>query len=231
MLGRENGLNRQLRQLCRVYVLFRPPIVSKLNNYLSIVSGARMREGVQMRRFNKKPILTIFLTTVMAMSSLVFMAGPANALVAHKADASQNNVAGATTLVITTPAGATTGDLLLAQITVESGSDVVITPPSGWTSVIRTDNSNSIGQEIFWKAATGAEPANYTFTFSQSTRASGGVLAYTGANMSNPIDVSGGNTGNTNPLTAPSVTTTSDNGLLMTFFGVKQDSGIGHRLE
>lgn len=126
---------------------------------------------------------------------------------------------GATTLVINRPGSTSAGNLLLAGITVAGGSNVTITPPSGWTLVGRTNNSTSVGVATYRKIATSSEASSYTWSISPSARATGGIVRLTGVNTSTPVDVSAGATGSGTSVTAPSVTTTVENTALVGFFG------------
>ncbi|HSL28108.1 MAG TPA: MBG domain-containing protein [Anaerolineales bacterium] len=130
-----------------------------------------------------------------------------------------------TTLSIPKPTGTATGDFLLAQITVEKGSDVTITAPAGWNLVLRTNHSTDLGQAIYYKFAAAGDPANYVWTFSQAVKAAGGIARYTGVDTTNPIVTSSGNTGTSNPLTALSVNATT-NSVLVALFGVKKNTTL-----
>jgi hypothetical protein len=126
------------------------------------------------------------------------------------------------TLSIPAPAGVIAGDLLLAQITYEKGSDAPVTGvPAGWTLVRRTDRLSDIGQAIYSRVATGAEPASYAWSFSQAVKAAGGISRYSGVDPVNPIVASSGAGGDSNTLTAPGVTA-ADHSMLVSFFGFKK---------
>jgi hypothetical protein len=71
----------------------------------------------------------------------------------------------------------------------------------------------------YWKRAGASEPANYTFTFGSSVRASGGILVFDNYDTNNPIEVSTGNTGSGTGLTANAVTTGWPHGFIVSFFG------------
>ena len=118
--------------------------------------------------------------------------------------------AGSGGLTINVPAGTTTDDVMIAAISVRPSSST-ITPPAGWTSLNRVDQGtgNSNAQEIFYRVATGSEPASYAWNFSGTiTGAAGGISTYTGVDTSSPIDAFGGNTtANGTTHTANSITT------------------------
>ncbi len=132
-------------------------------------------------------------------------------------------------LSMSRPSGTQAGDLLVAQITYNGGSNTFInSAPSGWTEITGLTNSNgtSVGQRIYWKvAATAAsDPGPYVWTignnFGNPPRMSGGIAAYAGVDTSNPIDASATTTGSTTTTySAPSVTTTVANDRVINFFG------------
>lgn len=123
-------------------------------------------------------------------------------------------------LSITKPAGTTTNDVMLAQISIIGNSGVAINAPAGWTLINRRTNGTTISQAIYYKVATAAEPASYAWTFSKR-RCAGGIISYRGVDVSaSPIDVSGGQTNASSIfVVAPTVTTTVNNARLVGFFG------------
>ena len=66
----------------------------------------------------------------------------------------------------------------------------VITPPAGWTLVLRQDSSGSIATAAYVKVAGASEPASYTWSFGTAGQASGGIAAYIGVNTTTPVDAS-----------------------------------------
>jgi len=127
-----------------------------------------------------------------------------------------------TSLAISKPAGTLAGDLLLATISHQGGSQRNITPPAGWTNIPSADVSQGSNARIhaWYKVAGASEPASYTFTLTGGGGMSiaGGVMAIQGADSANPINAAGGqSTGSTNvtQLTAPSITTTKPNTALI----------------
>jgi large repetitive protein len=152
---------------------------------------------------------------------LPYVIDPAITFRAAASAANANAPTSPTTLVINAPAGVALNDLLLAQVTVNGGTNTTITPPAGWTLVRRTDNTTNVGVGSYYKVATASEPGSYTWniTSSAAPRAAGGILAYYGVDDSAPIDVSGGGTGNSASVVAPSVTTTAANHMVAGLFG------------
>jgi len=129
-----------------------------------------------------------------------------------------------TTIAISKPAGVTTDDVLLAGISVRGNP--TITPPTGWT-LVRSDASTTVLlQSVYVKVATGSEPASYSWTFSVPiASAVGGIAAHSGVDTTTPVDTSGGQANaSSTSVTAPSVTTTVADALLVGVFGTANDA-------
>lgn len=107
---------------------------------------------------------------------------------------------------------------MIASIAVRP-STAVITPPGGWTLVRRIDNAtgNTNSLAVYSRVAAVAEPANHTWAFSASTGSAGGISAFRGVDNSSPIHVENGqSTSSSLTHSAPSVTTTTSNTMLVT---------------
>jgi len=135
-----------------------------------------------------------------------------------------NSSSGSSTLQLTKPSNVANNDVLIAGITVNGGSSRTITAPAGWNLIRRTDNGTSLSVATYYHVVTNAssEGGSYTWSLSSGTRASGGIIRYTGVDTSNPIDVTSGNIGgNTSTsVTASSVTPTAANEMVVGFFGI-----------
>jgi hypothetical protein len=124
----------------------------------------------------------------------------------------------ATTLSISTPAGAEPGDLEVMAIAARGAPR--FTPPSGWTLVRQDTNGNTMTQATFTHVVGSNEPASYTWTLSSSQSAAGGIIAYDGVRTVSPVDVSGGQANaSSTSVTAPSITTSNPGERLIGFFG------------
>ncbi|TMK79966.1 MAG: hypothetical protein E6G45_02105 [Actinobacteria bacterium] len=153
---------------------------------------------------------------------LPYVIDPAIAI--HTYASMANNGAGSASLKIYKPIGTAPNDLLLTMISIQGNR--TITPPGGWTSVRRdTQGAATLTQEVFYKVAGVNEPGSYTFTFSASDNASGGMIPYIGVDNSSPIDASSGNpsSANSSNVTALSVNTTAANHLVVGFFGLNSN--------
>src|ERR687891_434790 len=139
-------------------------------------------------------------------------------------DAQTATTAGATSLVINVPAGVQANDLLVAHIA--RTGNAAISTPSGWTVAGGTNNGNFIRQETYYRVASGSEPASYTWTWTGSQPAAGGMSAYYGVKGSSPLDVVGtaDTANNTTTVTAPSLTTTVNDALVLAFFASNSNS-------
>lgn len=159
---------------------------------------------------------------VLAILLTITLVGTASAAITRVASATgHTGVNGAQSIVITAPA-ASAGDLIVAHVAVESfNTSDGICPTTGWTSVLRTNNSSSVAQQIFYRVAGGGEgsPTPYTWQFrtsltcggslvSSNKGAVGGITVYSGVDVTPPTDaILGflGATGSNNTVNAPSI--------------------------
>ena len=73
-------------------------------------------------------------------------------------------------LAITAPTGVAAGNLLIATVSLRDAT-ATVTPPAGWTLLTSIATSgNTTRQLVYTKVATGAEPANYSFTWARRQR-------------------------------------------------------------
>jgi hypothetical protein len=181
------------------------------------MAGKRLKRR---RRTNRFVARFSVLSVVVAVLGLVGATPAEAATVTYRSSATADNGAGATSLVIDKPTGTVQHDVMIAQITVNGNQ--TITAPAGWTSVVVNNRGNDIEQQIFSKAAGNYEGASYTFTFSASVSATGGISSYQSVDTTTPIlAADSANSGNTPGIaaTAPSLTTNSAAGQLIAFFG------------
>ena len=131
-----------------------------------------------------------------------------------------------TAATVTKPSGTVQFDLLVGVVDVESGTDVGITPPTGWTLVRRQDQLTDVGLAVFFKQAGASEPADYTWTLTASKKFCAGIARIEGAPGVLPVDVQDGDNSSTASASvpAPSVTTTLDDELVLCFYTNKKSS-------
>ncbi|MCH8867979.1 MAG: hypothetical protein IID58_14160, partial [Proteobacteria bacterium] len=141
-----------------------------------------------------------------------------SAAVSYVASATATATSG--NLIIDKPIGTADTDVLIAHIGVDGGTGISVTPPGGWTLIRRTDNGTSIALASYYLVAGGSEPANYTFTISGSTARTGAISTYAGVDNASPIDASSGQTGSGTSVTAASVTTASNDEMLVGLYSL-----------
>lgn len=125
----------------------------------------------------------------------------------------QTPAAGATSLAIAKPTGIASGQLEIATISAQGSS--TISPPSGWTQVITTQVGAALHQASFRHVA-GSSEGTSTWTFGASSKAAGGITAYSGVDTTTIVDAASQQTGTSGTTaTIPSVTTTYSGDLVL----------------
>lgn len=137
-----------------------------------------------------------------------------------------NNGSGGTSLTINKPTGTANGDVMVAHVVVRTAGNT-ITPPSGWSLVLRKDSSGSISTATYWKLAGSSEPSSYSWALGTSGEASGGIASYTGVNTISPIDASNAqyNSGTSN-VTNAGVTTFNANDMVVYAVGITTSTTV-----
>jgi hypothetical protein len=135
------------------------------------------------------------------------------------------------TLDLPVPAGVVAGDLLIAQVAYNAPNTGSITPvDAGWNLIdLLKHPTLDIMQGLYWREATGSEPAQYSFTLTSgaANTAAGAIAAYSGVDTTSPIDAALGQTnGNSTSIDAPSITTTQVGTTLIGFFAVRDDGSM-----
>ena len=124
-------------------------------------------------------------------------------------------------LTINLPAGTTEGNVMIASVTARPAT-IAITPPAGWTLIRQTiqPNAESSILATYYKMAGASEPAIYSFGLTSLgfTGAAGGIASFSGVNTASlPYDDEAGTaTPSDTTHTAPDVTTTLADGMLVT---------------
>jgi len=136
--------------------------------------------------------------------------------------------ASGSSLEVPVPAGVDEGDFLIAQIGYSASG--TITPPAGWNLIdVTTNPSKSIMQGLYWRSASASEPTHHSFELSsvQSDTAAGAIAAYSGIDLTNPIDAVAAQAGGTSTdVIAPSITTSMSTSTLISFFAVRDDGTL-----
>ena len=121
------------------------------------------------------------------------------------------------TRTCTKPSDIQENDVMVAHVTNSGGNAPTSwTVPSGWVVVMNMTSTNP-RSAIFYKIATGSEPADYTWSnFGASTGGSINIGGWRGVDLATPVDVTGAEvTSSTQPITLTGVTTATANAMLL----------------
>ena len=126
----------------------------------------------------------------------------------------------ATSLKIIKPVGTEEGDLLIATLSKDGDGPGAINTPDGWT-LIDEGAANNLRIGVFYLVAGPSEPNSYTISWGPgaSKEAVGAILRYSGADTTGPINISASSSGSGMSASAPSVTTTVDNTVVLRLVG------------
>jgi hypothetical protein len=160
-------------------------------------------------------------SALLLAAALLLLSPWAVAAPAFQSQSTATSASDVQTLTIATPAGALSGDLLLATIATD-GSEVFNTPV-GWTEIDQGDSGGSVSVVAFYRIATATEPTSHTFTWGSNEEAAGAILRYSGVSSSNPIDAFVVATGPGDNPTAPTVTTLSADTRVVRIYGADDD--------
>lgn len=128
---------------------------------------------------------------------------------------------GVTTLTIPIPPTTAAGDVMIAQVM--NRNTATLSAPAGWTPIRRDAGGTEVQVSLFWKTATGSDTAP-TFTLSMSFQMAGGIVSYSGAHTTNPVDASDASSGYGATAIAPSVTTTRPGTRVVRAVGKRQEA-------
>jgi len=128
-------------------------------------------------------------------------------------------------ITIAKPAGTQPGDLLVAALMLGRGEKVNVSAPSGWTLIRRTNNGRSLGMAAYYRVAGVSEPETYSFLTDKKTPVwAAGISRISGTDNANPILASGGAVDRRSNVTAPSVSTTGTDSLVLSFYSNRDKS-------
>ncbi len=98
----------------------------------------------------------------------------------------------------------------------------MVTAPVGWSLIDRSNCGAGCQLAVFYRVATSAEPATYTFTLANATMAAGTILRYTGVDTANPINpvtlLNFANGGSDNMAVTPNIETLRENTTVLRLF-------------
>ncbi len=173
-----------------------------------------------------KALIYVLLAAALAFSAVSIVTVQAASTISLRAVATANNGAGSTSLTIAKPSGVAAGDVLVAQIVVNTAS-TTITAPSGWALIRSTASSSAIIMASYDRVATSSEPSSYKWTLSATQPATGGISDYIGVNTTSPVDASSSKVnGNTATASFTQISTTVANDMLLAFVGVSGNTTV-----
>jgi len=184
---------------------------SKKSNYLCLLKSYTMKNNRLQIRILLLTLTFLFLNAKDCFGQPTF-------------ENSITNTGGAGGAVISKPTGTVLNDLLVIVLMYEKGTAETITPPAGWTVILKTNNSTDCGMVTYYKVATASEPVSYTFGILNGSKWAIGCSRISNVSVASPIDVFMGATGSGITTTAPSITTSSNNALILCFYTNKKDA-------
>ncbi|MBV8500796.1 MAG: hypothetical protein JO006_03680 [Paucibacter sp.] len=171
-------------------------------------------------------LVRLLLLVVLVASGQGALAQPT---IASTTTATAGNNAGS--IAIGAPAGLAVNDVMVAVIAQNASSlPIVTSAPTGWTLLgSPVTGDSSLGMNVYTKvAASGDLSATFTWTLQGSkSRTSGLILAVRGANTSQPVNAQANQINNTasSSYTAPSVTTSTTNNLVLVMMAMPDGNG------
>ncbi len=126
------------------------------------------------------------------------------------------------------PAGVVVGDVMLASVVADGGTGVTVSASAGWTLVKTQSSSTVVQAAVFQKVATAAEPVSFVFTLSVAKKVTASISAYSGVDMTTPIDVAATASTSTSGTvkSAPTITTAGSYRQVVAVYGVKASTSL-----
>ena len=139
--------------------------------------------------------------------------------------ASFQSAGGASTAstAVNKPAGGASGDVFVTVIYLETDTNTITTVPTGWTLLFALANTAAFKLSVYALLAGGSEPATYTWGFNAAGFNALVTGAYSGGTGTGTLlDLANGSQADatlTTAQTAPSITTTGADRMLLWGFG------------
>ena len=174
----------------------------------------------------KRARLTLGALSIVGLVALF----PAVAVAAPAAVGAQTATSVTSSVTVARPAGVVAGDVLVGTVTSRIGAAVTISAPSGW-NLVRRDAcllpGTQMTQALYYRVASSVEPPSATWTLSRDASTSAAVAAYRGVDGASPLMAHSGSTArDTRDATAPSVTTSEPQTLLVGSFGRSAQASV-----
>lgn len=125
--------------------------------------------------------------------------------------------------VTSLPANVAAGDLLLASIVYSGGTGTTITAPANWTLILQTNRTTSLGIATYY--AKFAPGLSSSFTITSGANWSMSVSRITGAAECGILS-NGATQSNSTTITAPTITTTNNNTIVLNYYANLSNSSL-----
>lgn len=119
---------------------------------------------------------------------------------------------------VPTPGSVAVNDYLVAVLSTANNEN--FNTPAGWNLLSSQNNGTDVDLAIYTRTSNGAEPANYNFSWGSNEEVYAFMMHFTGTSG---VDVFNISTGTSATPTAPSVTTSSANNLILRVAGFDDD--------
>ena len=122
-----------------------------------------------------------------------------------------------TSITLDTPAGTSSGNLLITAVVTDADTDSSMAPPPGenWTEIYTGDRDNQVSLGTWWKMADFNEPNDHEFTWSGGQQAYAWMMRFTGHDLSSPIHAWAKRDAFSSSPDLDPVTTTLDNCMIL----------------
>ena len=150
-------------------------------------------------------------------------------IAAHRSASAAGSSGSVSSLTIAAPTPASTGDLLVAAITVTGGSGVTINPAAGWQR-IGTDvvSGTALKQGLFWRSVTSGDLSlASTWSVSAAQRMTGVVTVVAGGALAAPLAIGQANASSTVIATPALSLGSSRTGVALIFGGSAIGTTVG----
>ena len=158
-------------------------------------------------------------------------APPPTSAPTYRSSSSTGNDVFVTAANIPVPAGATTGDVVVATVATWGGSPPPVTAPAGFTlkaTYTGTDSGGADTVRVYWKRLTAADTGTYQFTWSGRRWSSGHAIAVSGAAPSgDPIEAIN-RAGSASSTTFPTTTVATTSTPLLAWLGRNDEPTSQH---
>lgn len=144
---------------------------------------------------------------------------------AYRSSSVATNGTGATSLTVAKPAGAISGDVLIAAITFVGGDAKLPTTPSDWDLIANRENGSALGLALYRRAAASAD-TGWTWLFPASVAASAAIIALPAASADITTYGASFDTGSGTSINCPSRSVGLVDGALLTIAATTANAAI-----